>query len=300
VNQGLWFAVAAYGLWGFLPIYWKLLNHVPSFQILLHRMVWSLGFLLILLLVRSDWQWLKTILSERKTLTTYFFASLLLACNWGIYIWAVNANFIVETSLGYFISPLVSVFVGVLFFRERLRKSQWLAVGVAALGVLVLSFVYGRLPWIALSLAFSWNVYAALKKLAPLSSLRGLALETAILFPPALVTLLYLQNVSGTSAGSVDVSTVALLIGSGVVTATPLICFTAAAKRLPLTILGMMQYLAPTIQLFIGIFIYNEFFDSSRLLGFAIIWASLIIFSLETLNHQRRLRQTKDYKLKKT
>ena len=286
-NQGLWFAFAAYGLWGFLPIYWKLLDSVPSFEILLHRMVWSLGFLLFLLFLQRDWRWLKPILNERKTLGIYFLAALLLACNWGIYIWAVNANFIVETSLGYFISPLVSVFVGVIFFKEQLRKGQWFAVAVATLGVIVLTLVYGRLPWIALSLAFSWNIYAALKKLAPLTALRGLMLETAILFPFALGILFYLQS---PDAGLAVNSTTLLLVFSGVATATPLIFFTAAAKRLSLTMIGMMQYIAPTLQFLIGVYIYNEYFDGARLLGFLVIWLSLIIFTFEGLRYRRKRR----------
>lgn len=288
--QGLWFALAAYGMWGFLPIYWKLLNTVPSLEILLHRMVWSLTFLLLILLIRNDWAWLKTLLQDKKTLLIYLLAAALLTCNWGIYIWAVNANFIIETSLGYFISPLVSVFVGVAFFKERLRRGQWLAIGVAALGVIVLALVYGRLPWIALSLAFSWNLYAALKKLAPLTALRGLALETALIFPPALAALIYLQNTGSSPLNQLDLTTISLLVASGAVTATPLIFFTAAAKRLPLSMIGMMQYLAPTIQFIIGVFIYNEYFDASRLTGFAIIWASLIVFTFEGLQYRRKLR----------
>jgi len=288
--QGFWLALAAYGLWGFLPIYWKLIQHVPSLQILMHRMVWSLGFLALLLLLQKDWSWLKDVVRDKKLLAIYFFAAFLLSINWGIYIWAVNANFIIETSLGYFISPLVSVFVGVLVFKEKLRSGQWFAIGIATLGVLVLTLIYGRLPWIALSLAFSWNIYAALKKFAPLSALRGLALETAILFPAALGALIYLDAASSSSFATLGVSTVMLLLMSGVATATPLLFFTAAAKRLPLNTLGMMQYFAPTIQLFIGIFIYHEFFDLSRLVGFAIIWSSLIIFTFEGLRHRRKLK----------
>ncbi len=286
--QGFWYAFAAYGLWGFLPIYWKLVKNVPSFQILLHRMVWALAFLLIILLLRSDWGWLKTTFRQKKTLLVYFLAALLLACNWGIYIWAVNADFIIEASLGYFISPLVSVFVGVVFFKENLRKGQWFAIVIATLGVIVLSLIYGRLPWIALSLAFSWNIYAALKKLAPLTALRGLTLETAIIFLPALAWLIFLQSTGTGQMGQLGLTTDALLIASGVATATPLIFFTAAAKRLSLTMLGMMQYLAPSLQLGIGIFIYNEYFDSLRLLGFAIIWSSLIIFTIEGLRYKRK------------
>lgn len=288
-TRGLWFAVAAYGLWGFLPIYWKLLNAVPSLQILLHRMVWSLGFLLVLLLFSNDWQWLKQVRKEPKTLLVYLLAAFLLTCNWGIYIWAVNANFIVETSLGYFISPLVSVFVGVLFFKEKLRKGQWFAIATATLGVITLTVVYGRLPWIALSLAFSWNVYAAFKKLAPLTSLRGLTLETALIFPAALAALIYFQATGQGQFGHSGAVTF-LLIVSGVVTAVPLLFFTAAAKRLSLSLLGIMQYLAPTLQLLIGVFLFNEYFDSGRLLGFSIIWLSLIIYSFESINHRRQLR----------
>jgi chloramphenicol-sensitive protein RarD len=216
-----------------------------------------------------------------KVIGTYAVAGILLSINWLIYVWGVNAGFIVETSLGYFINPLISVILGVLFLKERLRAMQWIAVGLAAAGVIYLTVTYGRPPWIALSLAFSFGTYGLVKKLAPLGSLYGLTLETALVFP---IALLYLVVVQATGTGAFlhhGALTDILLIGTGVVTSIPLLMFASAARQIPLTMIGILQYIAPTLQFLIGVFLYREPFDRSRLIGFSLVWMALIIFWVE-------------------
>ncbi len=286
-KKGIWYAVAAYVLWGLLPIYWKLLQVVPSLQILMHRMVWSLVFLLIILTFQRNWGWLNRLWSEKRTLGLYTLAAFVLSLNWGIYIWAVNAGFIVETSLGYFINPLVSVFFGMLFFGETLRTWQWVAILTAAAGVLYLTYDYGQLPWISLTLAFSFAFYGVLKKQAPLGSFEGLTLETAVLFLPALGYLIFVQATDNSAIGQISTIEHILLVLTGVATATPLIFFSAAAQRIPLFMIGVLQYIAPTMQLIIGITLYEEPFPLSRFIGFAIIWSALAIFSAEGVVYNR-------------
>jgi chloramphenicol-sensitive protein RarD len=290
-RQGLWYALGAYGLWGLLPVYWKLLQEVPAAEILLHRMVWSLIFLGVVLWAAKRWQWAREALSSRRTLAIYGIAALLLAGNWWVYIWAVNAGYIIETSLGYFINPLVNVALGVVLFKEKLRRGQWVAVALAAVGVSYLAAVYGRPPWIALALAFSFAIYAALKKVAPLGAAEGLTLETALMFLPAMAVLIYWQATGTASFGALGRQVDLLLLGSGVATALPLLFFAAAALRLPLSMIGLMQYLAPTIQFLLGVFVYDEPFDSQRLIGFTFIWVALAVFTAEGLAFARNERR---------
>ena len=287
-TKGLWYALGAYGLWGLLPIYWKLLLPVPALEILLHRMVWSLVFLALLLWVNRRWQELRTVLAERRTLALYAAAALLLSANWWIYIWAVNAGFIVETSLGYFINPLVNVVLGVILFRERLRRGQWAAIALAAAGVAYLTWAYGQPPWISLALAFSFACYGVLKKVAPLGASAGLTLETALMSAPAVAVLLYWQARGSASFGALGPGTDLLLVGAGAATAVPLVFFGAAARRLPLSIVGIMQYIAPTLQFLIGVWIYDEPFGLERLIGFSMIWLALALFTAEGLWSRRR------------
>ena len=280
MNKGILSGIAAYAMWGFFPIYWKLLHDVPAMQLLGHRIVWSFLLLIIVILLTRQWNDLRSQLST-KTFQIYLIAALLIGVNWLTYVWAVNAGFIVETSLGYFINPLLSVLMGVIFLRERLRPTQWIPVVLATIGVTYLTFVYGRLPWIALLLAFTFGFYGLTKKLAPLGSVFGLTLETGILLVPAILYLVWVQ-VSGNAAFLRIGATVdALIIGAGLVTTVPLVMFATAARQIPLTMIGILQYLAPTIQFFIGVFVYNEPFDGSRLVGFGIVWLALIIFWVE-------------------
>lgn len=281
MNKGILNGIAAYALWGFFPIYWKLLHDVPALQLLGHRIGWSFLLLLAVIVITKQWDDFRTKLSGR-TFQIYLIAALLIGVNWLTYVWAVNAGFIVETSLGYFINPLLSVLMGVIFLRERLRTAQWIPVTLATIGVLYLTFAYGRLPWIALLLAFTFGFYGLTKKLAPLGPLYGLTLETSILFLPAVI---YLGIVQANNTGAFlhsGVTVDLLVVGAGLVTTVPLLMFASAAKQIPLTVLGILQYLAPTIQFLIGIFVYKEDFDQSRLIGFGIVWLALIIFWVES------------------
>lgn len=289
MKRGVIYAAGAYILWGFLPIYWKVLHTVPAVQILNHRVVWSLIFLVGILLIRGSWEPLQAAVKTPRILLIYLIASCLLAANWLTYIWGVNAGFIIETSLGYFINPLVNVLLGVFFLREKLRLGQWLPVGLAALGVMYLTISYHALPWIALVLAITFGLYGFLKKTAPLSSLHSLALETALLFIPSLVLLLGAE-VQGTGVfGHAGWTISLLLVFTGVVTALPLLLFGAGARLLPLSVIGLLQYVAPTIQFLIGVFIYGEPFTRDRLIGFGIIWIALAFYTLEGLLERRKI-----------
>lgn len=286
MNKGILNGVIAYALWGFFPVYWKLLHDVPAPQLLGHRIGWSFLLLVAVILITRQWSNFRSAVNAR-VLRIYFIAAILIGINWLLYVWAVNAGFIVETSLGYFINPLLSVLMGVLFLRERLRVAQWIPVILAAIGVAYLTIVYGRLPWIALSLAFSFGFYGLTKKLAPLGSLYGLTLETGILFLPAVIYL-GITQANGTGAFLHSGVTVDLLmIGAGVVTTIPLLLFASAAKQIPLSMIGILQYLAPTIQLLIGVFVYKESFDHTRLIGFGIVWLALAVFWMENYLSKR-------------
>jgi chloramphenicol-sensitive protein RarD len=283
INRGLFYAIAAYGMWGLLPLYWKALQSVPSTQIVAHRMVWSLVFVAALLVFRRQWAWLPAVLKQPRTLLLVLLAGCIVAVNWLTYVWAVNAGYVVETSLGYFINPLLSVFLGVIFLRERLRGGQWLAIGLALLGVLYLTVAYGNFPWIALTLALTFGLYGLLKKTTALAALEGLSLETALLFGPALAYLLLQEGQGQGAFGHAGVGTSLLLALTGVATGLPLLLFGAAARRIPLSTVGILQYIAPTVQFLLGVFLYREPFTASRLIGFILIWTALLIYSGEGL-----------------
>lgn len=286
MNKGILYGLGAYAMWGFFPIYWKLLHHVPALQLLGHRILWS--FILLVLLLAAvrlmrDFRQAVT----RKVLGIYTLAAVLLAVNWLTYVWAVNAGFIVETSLGYFINPLLSVLLGVLILRERLRPFQWVPLALAAAGVVFLAVTYGQLPWIALTLAFSFGFYGLAKKLAPLSSLFGLTLETGILLIPAIGYLAWSQAAGEGAFLHTGLRSDLLMVGAGVATTIPLLLFASAARRVPLTTLGLLQYIAPTIQFLLGVFVYREPFDRSHLIGFGMVWVALVIFWLENFLSSR-------------
>ena len=283
MKKGVLYGLGAYVLWGFFPIYWKVLHQVSALQVIGHRIGWSFIVLILYILLTKQWQEFRSVAFKPKTIGIYAVAGVLLSLNWLVYVWGVNAGFIVETSLGYFINPLLSVLLGVVFLRERLRPAQWIPVILAAIGVIYLTVVYGRLPWIALSLAFSFGIYGLVKKLAPLGSLYGLTLETAMVLPIALTYLVFVE-INGTGAFLHDGARIDLfLAGAGVVTTIPLLMFASAAKQIPLTMIGILQYIAPTLQFFIGVFIYKEPFIRSHLIGFGIVWVALIIFWVENL-----------------
>lgn len=280
-RKGLLLGFGAYLIWGFFPLYFKTLASIPSSQVLAHRFVWSFLLLACILAQRKEWQAFVRHLCNKNTLAIYVVAGSLLALNWGTYVWAVNAGFVLETSLGYFINPLVNVLLGVLFLRERLRWSQWLPVGIAAIGVAYLTIQHHTLPWIALTLAFSFGFYGLVKKVAPLSSLYGLTLETMVLFFPAVLYLIR-QEMNGAGAfghGMLWVNVLVIL--SGVITVIPLLMFGSAARLVPLWTMGLLQYVAPTCQFLLGVLMFHEPFTTERLIGFAMIWLALLIFSTE-------------------
>lgn len=292
INRGILYGIGAYTLWGLLPIYWKALQQVPALEILANRMVWSLAFVVALLVIRRHWSWLRPALGNRRIMLTYLATSSLLAINWLTYIWGVNAGFIIETSLGYFINPLLNVLLGVIFLRERLRIGQFLALCLAAGGVVYLTAVYGAFPWIAITLALTFGFYGLLRKTGSLDSTEGLTLETAVYFLPAMIYMLYLNANNAGSFANSDPRTTLLLVGTGVVTGIPLLLFGAAARRITMTNLGLLQYIAPTMQFLLGVFVYNEAFNRDQLAGFALIWLALIVYSMEGLRHNRSEKDT--------
>jgi chloramphenicol-sensitive protein RarD len=293
MSKGHWQAVGAYGLWGLFPIYWKLLHHVPALQLLSHRILWSFVSLCCVIVVRRQWRSFGTALLKPRVLPVYFFAAGLVSINWLIYVWAVNAGFIIQTSLGYFINPLLSVLMGVIFLHERLRPWQWVPVGLAGIGILYLTYSYGTLPWIALALAFSWGVYGLVKKIAPLGSLHGLTLETGILLLPVLVYLVYAGSSGQGAFRHGGIQSDLLLVGAGLVTTGPLWLFASAVQRIPLTAVGILQYIAPTIQFLIGVLVYREPFTGAQFIGFGLVWVALILFGVEGyLNHRAPLVAT--------
>ncbi len=290
MNQGILYAISAYVTWGVFPAYWKLLHHVPALQLLSHRIIWSFLILLAFVLVTKQWKAFQAAISSRRVLFIYLAAAILIGVNWLTYVWAVNAGYIVETSLGYFINPLLNVLLGVVFLRERLRRFQWLPVVMAAVGVTYLTVVYGRLPWIALTLAFSFGIYGLVKKTAPLGALFGLSLETGILFLPALGWLVF-SEASGQGAFlHAGAGSDLLLVGAGLVTTVPLLMFASAAQRIPLSLLGIIQYIAPTLQFLLGVLVFKEPFSHSQLIGFGIVWAALVLFWGEGLWTRSRTR----------
>jgi len=288
MNKGIWYALGAYVLWGLFPIYWKWLHDVSALQVIGHRIGWSFILLMLVILATKQWKRLRATLTWR-VLGIYLVAGLLLSVNWLVYVWGVNAGHIVETSLGYFINPLFSVLLGMIFLKERLRPLQWLPVGLAALGVIYLTWTYGSLPWIALSLTFSFGFYGLVKKLSPLGSLYGLTLETGLVFLPALGYLIFAETTGQGAFGHSGFVSDFLLVCSGVVTAVPLLMFASAARRIPLTMIGIMQYIAPTLQFLLGVLLYKEPFTTTRLIGFSMVWIALIIFWVEGfLAHRAR------------
>lgn len=290
MKQGLFAAAGAYLLWGLFPIYWRLLQDVPSAQIMAHRIVWCVTFVCGYLMLRDGLGWLRRL--SRRVLGMLCLSSLLIACNWWLYIWAVNTGHIVEASLGYFINPLVSVLFGVVALDERLRPGQWLAIAVAAVGVIYLTTQAGHVPWIALVLACSFGGYGLVRKLAPVSAIEGLGIESGLLLLPALAWLLW-SEWSGTGRfGHESLSHDALLIAGGAITAVPLVLFAYGARRVPLSSIGILQYLAPSLQLACGVLLFDEPFTTVHQLGFGCIWLALLIYAAEGIYRSTRRHGT--------
>lgn len=287
-TKGYGYAIGAYLIWGLFPIYWKWLRSVDAPQLIGHRIGWSFLLLIGIIGVSGRWPEFRAVALRRRMTLIYGAAALLISLNWLLYVWAVNSGYVVETSLGYFINPLLSVLLGVIFLRERLRPFQWLPIGLATAGVIYLGVVYGRWPGIALGLAFTFGAYGLVKKVSPLGSLYGLTLETGLLFLPA---ALYLWALDSTGAGAFlhqGSGTDLLLMGAGVVTTIPLLLFAAAAQRIPLSTIGLLQYMTPTMQFLLGVAVYKEPFNRNHLIGFSLIWVALALFGLESYLAQRR------------
>ena len=288
-RKGLIVTSLTFLLWGVVPLYWYLLQAVPSFQIIAHRIVWS-GLLVVGWLVhRNRLGWWRKIREQPRALATLALSSLFIAFNWGLYIWAVNAGHVVETSLGYFINPLINVLMGVVLLRERLNSAQWVAVAFALLGVAWLTVQSGSPPWIALGLAFSFAMYGLLRKLISVDAVAGLGVESVYLFLPALAYLVWCEMGNGGGfLHGFGVWNGLLLIFGGVVTAVPLIGFAYGVRRIPLSVVGLLQYIAPSIQFLIGVFVFKEEFGADSALGFAAIWVGLIVFASDGLWRSRR------------
>lgn len=283
MRTGMLLAIIAYICWGLFPIYFKMLREIAPLEILLHRMIWSLLFLLAILAWRRQWSWMRTVLRRPRVLAGFTASALLLSTNWFVYIWSVNNDRVIDASLGYFINPLVSVLLGFVILRERLRPLQWLAVALAAGGVAWLTWEGGQLPWIGLTLGITFGTYGLLRKTAALGALEGLSLETLLLFPLALGYLVYLTLTDHNTFLTASTSSQWLLAAAGPITAIPLLCFAAGARRIPLSMVGLLQYLSPSIQLLLGVWLYHEPFGGARLVGFAAIWTALAVYSAEGL-----------------
>lgn len=283
MNTGILSAALAFFCWGLFPLYFHAIGEVPPLQILAHRMLWSLLFLMIVLAVRRQWAWLR-IVRQPRVFGSFVASALLLSINWLIYIWAVNNGHVIESSLGYFINPLVNIMFGALLLKERLRRPQWMAIGVAALGVAWLTWQAGTVPWISLALAVSFGGYGLLRKTASLGALEGLSLETMVLFPLAAGYVIWL-SVHGQNAflNTPSDTTRLLLVAAGPITAIPLLLFAGGARKIPLSVLGLLQYLSPTLQFLLGVWLFHETFTLDRLVGFVLIWLALALFAAEGL-----------------
>jgi len=287
-NKGLLFGVSAYIIWGLLPLYWKLVEEAGAYEILAHRGIWSLLICLSLLALRKQLKSAYKMVRSSRTLSLLFLASGLLTINWGVYIWSVTVNRVVEAALGYYITPLINVTFGVLLLREKLRPAQWIAVTLAAAGVVILTLGYGSLPWIALVLAISWGSYSLIKKSLNLGALETLSLETLFAFLPNLVFLLIIESNGSAEFGSTW-SISLLLFGAGAATVIPLLLFNGSTTRLPLSTVGLLQYITPTIMFFIGIYINNEDISTTKVIGFAFIWLALAVLSRDLYRSSRPL-----------
>ncbi|WP_112237148.1 EamA family transporter RarD [Kribbella monticola] len=279
MKRGLLYGVSTYGIWGLLPLYWRLLDGAGALEVLAHRFVWTLAVVGVLLWLRPRPGWWRALRERPAALRCLGVAAVIIAFNWYLYIWGVNHDRVVETSLGYFISPLITVLFGVVLFRERLRRAQWAALGLAAVGVAWLAIDYGRVPWVAVGLALSFAAYGVLKKKAAVSAVESLAVEGAVVLPVMLGYLGWLEYAGRAEFGRAGWSTTLLLMAAGPATAIPLLFFAGAVTRIPLTYLGLLQYLTPTVQFALAVFAFGEPMPTARLIGFLVIWTALAAFT---------------------
>jgi chloramphenicol-sensitive protein RarD len=287
-RRGLAYGVTAYLLWGLFPLYWPLLKPASALEILAHRMLWSLAFVAVLLWRTHAGRNIRAILADRRKRLLLGAAAVVITANWGTYIWGVNTGHVVETSLGYFINPLFTILLGVLLLDERLRRTQWVAVGIASVAIVVLTVGYGRLPWIALVLATSFGLYGYFKKRAAVGAVESLAIETGYLAIPALTTLIVIQLQGSLVFAQHSAGNTTLLVLTGAITAIPLLFFGAATRRLPLSVMGLVQYLAPVLQFVVGVTVDHEKMPTERWIGFGLVWVALIVLTADGLRRQRR------------
>lgn len=292
-RSGILFAVGAYGLWGFLPAYFLILAPAGPIEIVACRILFSLVFCVLLITVNHKWQVLVAVVKQRRVLFNLGLAAALIFINWQVYVYATLAGQVNEAALGYFINPIVTVLLGVILLREKLRIAQWTAVGISAIAVLVLAVNYGVFPWISLALAFSFGLYGLIKKrVGPrVDAVTGLTIETAWLVPVAIAQLIFVGATSGIVLGNAGIANTILLVLSGVITAIPLILFAAAARRLPLVYMGLIQYLTPVLQLLFGTFVMHEAMPPERWIGFGLVWVALVILSIDMVAHGRAARR---------
>jgi chloramphenicol-sensitive protein RarD len=287
-RRGFLYGVAAYLLWGLFPIYWPLLEPAGAVEILAHRIVWSVLTMAVVVAASRRLPQLRALFRRHRARNLLTVAAVVIAINWGTYIYGVNNHRVVETSLGYFINPLVTVLMGVLILRERLRSWQWAALGIAAVAVVGLAIEYGHPPWIALTLAFSFGTYGLAKKQAGVDAVESLTFETLVLFPIALGYLIWLSGTSDSHFTGYGAGHVLLLVSTGIITAVPLLCFGAAAIRVPMTTLGLLQYLAPILQFLLGVTVLDEHMSTMRWIGFGLVWVALVIFTIDAGEYRRR------------
>ena len=287
---GVVYAASAFLIWGISPIYWKALRAVPALEIILHRMVWSFFFLVPLIIIMRRWQEFIDVFKNHRTLLILLVTALIIGGNWLLYIWAVNNDYLLQASLGYYINPMVNVVLGMVFLKERLRRPQMLSVLLAFAGVLYLTISYGEFPWIALVLALSFGLYGLIRKVAPVGALVGLTVETLLLSIPALIYLLYLDSRGAGTIFRVSLKLSLLLMGCALVTAIPLLFFTIGARRLYLSTLGLLQYIAPSCMFILAVFLYREPFSSAQVVTFILIWTALAIYSTDSVRYYRGQR----------
>nr|WP_277750970.1 EamA family transporter RarD [Ningiella ruwaisensis] len=291
-RAGVLFAIAAYTMWGIAPIYFKALTFIPAAEILMHRVVWSVLVLVLLIVGLKSIGKVQSALRSPRVILTLFVAGILLAGNWLLFIWAVNNDHLLEASLGYYINPLINVFLGRLFLGERLNRVQQLAVAIAMIGVGLLVISYGQLPWIALTLASSFSIYGLLRKQVAVDSMPGLFIETSMMLPAALIYwLFFASDTANLSQNSLSLN--ALLLFAGVLTTAPLLCFTAAARRIKYSTLGMFQYIGPSLMFLLAILVYDEPMSEARLLTFALVWSALAMYTYDSVNRMRKERKIK-------
>lgn len=287
-RRGLILGAGAYTLWGIFPLYWTVLEPAGAIELLAHRIVWSLLTMVVILVVWRRVDHFRTLLRDRRRVLLLSCAAVVVSINWGAYIWGVNNGRVVESSLGYFINPLVTVLMGVLVLGERLRRLQWVAMAIAFVAVAVLTLDYGRPPWVALVLAFSFGTYGLLKKQANVGAVESITLETIVMAPVAAAYVFFLMGTGASNFASHGLGHALLFTTTGIITAVPLLLFSAAAIRVSMVSLGLLQYLAPTIQFALGILVFGEEMPASRWIGFGLVWVALAIFTVEAVNHRRR------------